>query len=219
MTRALSPRAVVVLKEKFDEEAELLINRLIEKHEFDAVRDLAEAFPLRVFPDAVGIAGEGREALLAYGSMGCSMRSALTTRCEGERSPTLHRLSPGLSGIAPAARFLPMDLQHPSTPPRKPGNSRSRRVGGWLTRCAGYQGLVRRMEWVPYAALPSPARFTQPSTMRAYCRVERWGCHAGDWERESHLLGHGLRSSSELPRASLRQSQIGQVCPPCSTIA
>jgi 4-methoxybenzoate monooxygenase (O-demethylating) len=69
MTRTLSPHAVVVLKEKFEEEAELLINRLIEKHEFDAVRDLAEAFPLRVFPDAVGIAGEGREALLAYGRM------------------------------------------------------------------------------------------------------------------------------------------------------
>jgi hypothetical protein len=30
------------------------------------------------------------------------------------------------------------------------------------------------MEWVQYAALSSPARFTQLSTMRAY-RVESWG--------------------------------------------
>src|ERR1700759_411285 len=31
--------------------------------------DLAEAFPLKVFPDAVGIDGDGRENLLPYGSM------------------------------------------------------------------------------------------------------------------------------------------------------
>ena len=35
--------------------------------EFDAVTDLAEVFPLRVFPDAVGIGTEGRENLLPYG--------------------------------------------------------------------------------------------------------------------------------------------------------
>jgi cytochrome P450 len=69
MTRALSPRVVASLKEKFSEEAEALIEPLLEKQEFDAVRDLAEAFPLKVFPDAVGIAGEGRDTLLAYGRM------------------------------------------------------------------------------------------------------------------------------------------------------
>jgi cytochrome P450 len=69
MTHALSPRVVVPLKEKFRDEAESLIDRLLEKHEFDAVRDLAEAFPLKVFPDAVGIADEGRDTLLAYGRM------------------------------------------------------------------------------------------------------------------------------------------------------
>ena len=35
--------------------------------EFDAMPALAEAFPLRVFPDAVGIPPEGRENLLPYG--------------------------------------------------------------------------------------------------------------------------------------------------------
>jgi cytochrome P450 len=69
MARALSPRDVARLKEKFREEAESLIDRLLEMHEFDAVKDLAEAFPLKVFPDAVGIASEGRETLLAYGRM------------------------------------------------------------------------------------------------------------------------------------------------------
>lgn len=69
MARAMSPRAVAQLKDSFRQEAAALIDRLIEKREFDAVTDLAEAFPLRVFPDAVGIAADGRNTLLAYGSM------------------------------------------------------------------------------------------------------------------------------------------------------
>jgi hypothetical protein len=46
-----------------------LIERLVEKREFDGVADLAEAYPLKVFPDAVGISQQGRENLLPYGSM------------------------------------------------------------------------------------------------------------------------------------------------------
>jgi 4-methoxybenzoate monooxygenase (O-demethylating) len=69
MARAMSPRAVARLQDRFSEEALSLIDRLLEMREFDAVRDLAEAFPLKVFPDAVGIASEGRENLLAYGHM------------------------------------------------------------------------------------------------------------------------------------------------------
>ena len=43
--------------------------RLVEQREFDGIADLSEAFPLKVFPDTVGISGEGRENLLPYGSM------------------------------------------------------------------------------------------------------------------------------------------------------
>jgi cytochrome P450 len=42
---------------------------LVQRATFDAVTDLAEVYPLRVFPDAVGLADEGRENLLPYGSM------------------------------------------------------------------------------------------------------------------------------------------------------
>src|SRR6516164_7878395 len=69
LTRILSPAAIRVLRETFDREAERLIDRLVEKREFDGVAELAEAYPLKVFPDAVGIAEEGRENLLPYGSM------------------------------------------------------------------------------------------------------------------------------------------------------
>ena len=69
LTRILSPGAIKVLRETFEREAELLVTRLVEQREFDGVADLAEAYPLKVFPDAVGISDEGRENLLPYGSM------------------------------------------------------------------------------------------------------------------------------------------------------
>jgi len=69
LTRILSPGAIKVLREMFEREAEILVARLVESREFDGVADLAEAYPLNVFPNAVGISDEGRENLLPYGSM------------------------------------------------------------------------------------------------------------------------------------------------------
>jgi cytochrome P450 len=69
LTRILSPGAIKVLRETFEREAERLVARLVESREFDGIADLAEAYPLKVFPDAVGISDDGRENLLPYGSM------------------------------------------------------------------------------------------------------------------------------------------------------
>jgi cytochrome P450 len=69
LTRILSPAAINILRETFQHEAELLVAHLVEQREFDGIADLAEAYPLKVFPDAVGIVGEGRENLMPYGSM------------------------------------------------------------------------------------------------------------------------------------------------------
>jgi cytochrome P450 len=69
LTRILSPAAINVLRASFEREADSLVSRLVDKREFDGIADLAEAFPLKVFPDAVGIADEGRENLMRYGSM------------------------------------------------------------------------------------------------------------------------------------------------------
>jgi cytochrome P450 len=46
---------------------ELVDEVLAEGPEFDAYTRLARAFPLRVFPDAVGIPAEGRENLVPFG--------------------------------------------------------------------------------------------------------------------------------------------------------
>ena len=69
LTRILSPAAINVLRVRFEREAEALVARLVEQREFDGIADLAEAYPVKVFPDAVGISEHGRENLLPYGSM------------------------------------------------------------------------------------------------------------------------------------------------------
>jgi cytochrome P450 len=69
LTRILSPAAINILRTTFEREAELVVTRLVEQREFDGIAGLAEAYPLKVFPDAVGISVEGREHLLPYGSM------------------------------------------------------------------------------------------------------------------------------------------------------
>ncbi|WP_243597667.1 cytochrome P450 [Thermobifida halotolerans] len=63
----VGPRTLRTLREKWFAAAEDLVDRVLAEREFDAVTELAEAFPLRVFPDAVGIPREGRENLLPYG--------------------------------------------------------------------------------------------------------------------------------------------------------
>jgi cytochrome P450 len=69
LTRILSPAAINVLRESFTREAEALADRLVEQREFDGIADLAEVYPLKVFPDAVGLSEQGRENLLPYGNM------------------------------------------------------------------------------------------------------------------------------------------------------
>lgn len=67
--KVLSKPALQALSGDFKRTADDLVGRLIAKGEIDAVRDLAEAFPLSVFPDTIGLCKEGRENLLPYGNM------------------------------------------------------------------------------------------------------------------------------------------------------
>ncbi|MFE4080094.1 cytochrome P450 [Paenarthrobacter sp. YIM B13468] len=68
LTKILGPREIRRLGESWAADAEDLLDQLLANGtEFDAVTDLAAAFPLRVFPDAVGIPKSGRQNLLPYG--------------------------------------------------------------------------------------------------------------------------------------------------------
>jgi cytochrome P450 len=69
LTRVLSRSALEKLRAGFEQEGERLIEGLLLSGHFDAVKQLAEAFPFSVFPDAVGLVREGRENLLPYGNM------------------------------------------------------------------------------------------------------------------------------------------------------
>lgn len=67
--RALSPRVIEHLRDECGRQAAGLVADLAARGTFDAVPDLAQAYPLRVFPDAVGLVPDGRENLLTYGTM------------------------------------------------------------------------------------------------------------------------------------------------------
>jgi hypothetical protein len=68
LTKVLGPRALRRLRDRWTADAEQLVDHVLAAGtEFDAVPTLAQAFPLRVFPDAVGLGPDGRENLLPYG--------------------------------------------------------------------------------------------------------------------------------------------------------
>ncbi len=66
LSRVLSPAVMKQIRDGFAAAAEAKVDELLAKGSFDAVTDLAEAYPLSVFPDAVGLKQEGREHLLPY---------------------------------------------------------------------------------------------------------------------------------------------------------
>ena len=53
LARIMSPGAMRKLEDAFKAKALALVDDLVEKRSFDAIRDLAEVFPLTVFPDSV----------------------------------------------------------------------------------------------------------------------------------------------------------------------
>ena len=70
-TRALSPRTVRAMREEFRRCAAALAADLARRGEVDGIRDIAEAFPLAVFPAAIGLPADDQTgaALLAYGNL------------------------------------------------------------------------------------------------------------------------------------------------------
>jgi 4-methoxybenzoate monooxygenase (O-demethylating) len=72
LKKIMAPRALRRLRERWLGDAERLVDRLLDNTasgaiEVDAVPAISEAFPLRVFPDAIGMPHEPRENLLAWG--------------------------------------------------------------------------------------------------------------------------------------------------------
>jgi len=69
LARVMTPAALRSLRPRFEQEAKILVDQLLQREQIDAIADLARAYPLKVFPDAVGLPVEGRDNLLPYGNM------------------------------------------------------------------------------------------------------------------------------------------------------
>lgn len=95
MGKVISASTVRGFRETFRAEAEALADDLVARGRFDAVTDLAERYPVKVFPDAVGLPVEGRENLLPYG--------ALAFNAFGPRN---HLLEHALAGAAPVQQWI-----------------------------------------------------------------------------------------------------------------
>ena len=66
LSKVLSPAVMKQIRDRFAAAAEAKIDELVQLRTIDAIPDLAEAYPLSVFPDAVGLTQEGRDHLLPY---------------------------------------------------------------------------------------------------------------------------------------------------------
>ncbi|WP_315801622.1 cytochrome P450 [Bradyrhizobium sp. SZCCHNS3002] len=69
LSKVLSPAVMKRLRDGFMAAAEARIDELVARGTFDAIPDLAEAYPLSVFPDALGLKPEGRGHLIPYASL------------------------------------------------------------------------------------------------------------------------------------------------------
>jgi cytochrome P450 len=108
MNRAVAPNLLRALREGFYQEAVRTIDKVLELGTFDAVAEISIPFPLKVFPDAVGIAPEEREKLLPYGSM--------VFNTMGPKNDLYH------AALAPVDKILPWVMQRCARNALRPGS-------------------------------------------------------------------------------------------------
>jgi cytochrome P450 len=77
----MTSQALRPTKEMIDQRAEALVERLVTQHSFDAVEDLAQALPLSIVPDFIGLPQEGREHLLDWAEATFNAMGPMNERC------------------------------------------------------------------------------------------------------------------------------------------
>jgi cytochrome P450 len=107
LNRVLSPAAIKQLEQRFAIAADALVDQLLERGSFDAIADLAEAYPLTVFPDALGMPRENRHYLLPYGNM--------VFNSFGPRNALFEK---AVENAAPVLEWLANQMQRPSLEPQ-----------------------------------------------------------------------------------------------------
>jgi len=69
LMRLFTPGALQKMRKVFLQEANTLMDRVLENREIEAISQLVQPFPMKVFPDAVGMPPLDRDMMLIYGGM------------------------------------------------------------------------------------------------------------------------------------------------------
>ncbi|WP_433368014.1 cytochrome P450 [Streptosporangium sp. CA-115845] len=96
----LSPKAIRQLKEDIERRADELVEPLVQGREFDAVNDLARAFPISIVLDLIGLPQDGRDKVLGWADAAFSASGPPGARTDAA-FPLLQDQLAYLSGIRP----------------------------------------------------------------------------------------------------------------------
>jgi cytochrome P450 len=77
----MTSQALRPTREMIESRAEALVERLVAQHSFDGVEDLAQALPLSIVPDFIGLPQEGREHLLDWAEATFNAMGPMNERC------------------------------------------------------------------------------------------------------------------------------------------
>jgi cytochrome P450 len=98
------------LAEDWQAEAERLVDELVSRRTFDAVTDLAEAFPLRIFPATLGLPAGGDDHLIAY--------AYSTFNAFGPQNAIFRK---GVEGLEPSLEWIAQACKYDNLAPGKWG--------------------------------------------------------------------------------------------------
>ena len=217
LSKVLSPAVMKQIRDRFAAAAEAKIDELLQRGSFDAIADLAESYPLSVFPDAMGLRQEGREHLLPYAAVAFNAfgppNELRRTAIEGS-SPhqayvaeqcQRHNLTPGGFGACVHASVDTGDI----TAEEAPLLVRSLLSAGLDTTVNGIAAAIyclarfpeelarlRRDPTLARNAFEEAVRFESPvqTFFRTTTReVEISGCHIGEGEKVLMFLGAANR--------------------------
>jgi hypothetical protein len=190
MNRVLSAKAMDGMREAFRASAEILVDQLTARGRIDAVKDMAEAYPLSVFPkavgiEAVGLGSDGLDHLRAYGDMVFNAIGPRSARVE--------------ASMAEAAKVVPWITAHP---PELRGPCRVRRRNSSLRRPdarAVGTGNDSHRAGIPGAAYRNRVRTGTPaeqhaSAIRQSSGAAETGVRSGARSRAGSVPGPACRN-------------------------
>jgi 4-methoxybenzoate monooxygenase (O-demethylating) len=238
LNRVLSAAAIRDLRERFAADAETLVDALVERGSFDAVTDLAEAYPLAVFPDAMGMSRDNRRHLLPYGNMvfnSFGPRNAFFETAIADAEPVLawlqeqmqrHSFAPGSFGAVIHEAADTGEL----SPEETPVVARSLLTAGVDTTVSGIGAAVYCLarfpgEFEKLRAAPSLARAAFEEAVRyetpvqtflrtTTTEVELGGTRVGEGEKVLMFLGAANRDPRQWERPDdydIARKTIGHV--------